>query len=312
MGEGAGARGASACAARGWTKQKPSGPPSPSSPPAEGRGDFLETFQRKLEMNSQTFPGLGLISKSGVTMNILEVSGLNKHFGGLAACSNVAFHVERGEILGLIGPNGAGKTTTFNLVSGALTPDSGTIAFKGCNIAGLKPHEITRMGIGRTFQSVKIFSRMTILENVLLGYYFGKGKPSNKKRAIKETEAILEFVELSGMKNSRAMDLILSDQKRLEVARALATEPDLLLLDEVMAGLNPTEVAQAMELVKKIRERGITILMIEHVMKAIMSICDRIIVLHHGEKLAEGTPQQIATSKTVIEVYLGEEAYAAS
>lgn len=239
-------------------------------------------------------------------MEILKVVRLNKHFGGLAACSNVDFHVEQGEILGLIGPNGAGKTTIFNLVSGALTPDSGAIAFKGCNIAGLKPHEITRMGIGRTFQSVKIFSKMSIFENVLLGLHFGKAKPSSKKRAKEETEAILEFVELSGMRDSRAMDLILANQKRLEVARALATEPDLLLLDEVMAGLNHTEVAQAMELVKRIRERGITILMIEHVMKAIMSICDRIVVLHHGEKIAEGTPEDISKNKTVIEVYLGE------
>ncbi len=239
-------------------------------------------------------------------MNILEVSGLNKHFGGLAACTNVDFHVEQGEILGLIGPNGAGKTTIFNLVSGALTPDSGAIAFKGCDIAGLKPHEITRTGIGRTFQSVKIFSKMSVFENVLLGHHFGKTKPSNKKAAKAEAEEILEFVELSKMRDWRAMDLILANQKRLEVARALATEPELLLLDEVMAGLNPTEVAQAMELVKRIRERGITILMIEHVMKAIMSICGRIIVLHHGVKIAEGAPEDISKNKTVIEVYLGE------
>ena len=239
-------------------------------------------------------------------MNLLKVAGLNKHFGGLAACTSVDFHVDQGEILGLIGPNGAGKTTIFNLVSGALTPDSGAIAFKGCNIAGLKPHEITRMGIGRTFQSVKIFSKMSVLENVLLGHHFGRATPSNKKGAKEEAERVLEFVELSRLRDSRAMDLILANQKRLEVARALATGPDLLLLDEVMAGLNPTEVAQAMELVKRIRERGVTILMIEHVMKAIMNICDRIIVLHHGEKIAEGAPENISKNKTVIEVYLGE------
>jgi len=239
-------------------------------------------------------------------MKLLEVARLNKHFGGLAACTNVDFHVEEGEILGLIGPNGAGKTTLFNLVSGALTPDSGAIAFKGFNIAGLKPHEITRMGIGRTFQSVKIFSKMSVFENVLLGHHFGKAKPSKRKEAKEEAEGILEFVELSRMRDARGVDLILANQKRLEVARALATEPDLLLLDEVMAGLNPTEVVQAMELVKRIRERGLTILMIEHVMKAIMSICDRIIVLHHGEKIAEGSPEDISKNKTVIEVYLGE------
>jgi branched-chain amino acid transport system ATP-binding protein len=239
-------------------------------------------------------------------MSILDVFRLNKHFGGLAACMNVDFHVEQGEILGLIGPNGAGKTTIFNLVSGALTPDSGAIAFKGCNIAGLKPYEITRMGIGRTFQSVKIFSKMSVFENALLGHYFGKGKPSNRMEAKEETERILKFVELSQMRDSRAMDLILAHQKRLEIARALATEPDLLLLDEVMAGLNPAEVVQAMELVKRIRERGITVLMIEHVMKAIMSICDRIVVLHHGEKIAEGIPDNISKNQRVIEVYLGE------
>ena len=188
-------------------------------------------------------------------MRLLEVAGLNKHFGGLAACTNVDFHVEQGEILGLIGPNGAGKTTIFNLVSGALTPDSGAIIFKGSGIAGLKPHEITRRGIGRTFQSVKIFSKMSVFENVLLSCHFGNAKPSNKKEAKEETGRILEFVELSGMGNSRAMDLILAHQKRLEVARALATEPELLLLDEVMAGLNPTEVAQAMEMVEKIAQR---------------------------------------------------------
>ncbi len=239
-------------------------------------------------------------------MSILEVAGLNKHFGGLMACMNVDFYVERGEILGLIGPNGAGKTTIFNLVSGALIPDSGTITFRGRSIGGLKPHEITRMGIGRTFQSVKIFSKMSVFENVLLGYHFGKAKPSNKKGAKEEAEEVLEFVELSGMRDSRAMDLILANQKRLEVARALATKPELLLLDELMAGLNHTEVMQAMELVKKIREKGVTILMIEHVMKAIMNICDRIVVLQHGEKIAEGRPKEIAKNKAVVEVYLGE------
>ncbi len=239
-------------------------------------------------------------------MNLLKVAGLNKHFGGLAACTNVDFHVDQGEILGLIGPNGAGKTTIFNLVSGALTPDSGTIAFRGFNIAGLKPHEITRMGIGRTFQSVKVFSKMSVFENVLLGHHFGRAKTSNKTEGKEKTEKVLEFVELSRLRDARAMDLILANQKRLEVARALATGPDLLLLDEVMAGLNPTEVAQAMELVKRIRERGTTILMIEHVMKAIMNICDRIIVLHHGEKIAEGIPETISKNQRVIEVYLGE------
>lgn len=237
-------------------------------------------------------------------MNILEIAGLNKYFGGLTATSDVDFHVEQGEILGLIGPNGAGKTTLFNLISGALTPDSGNIAFKGRNIAGLKPHQIARMGIARTFQSVKVFSKMTVTQNIQLAHYFGREKTSDK--ATEEIGGILKFVGLPGMGDLRAMDLILGNQKRLEVARALATGPDLLLLDEVMAGLNPTETAQSMELVKKIRDRGITVIMIEHVMKAIMSICDRVIVLHHGVKVAEGKPEEIVRNRTVIEVYLGE------
>ena len=239
-------------------------------------------------------------------MNILEAEGLNKHFGGLAAASNVDLDVRQGEILGLIGPNGAGKTTLFNLLSGALKPDSGTIRFKGANVTGLKPHQISRMGIARTFQSVKIFSKMSVFNNVLLGYLFGRGHSTVSSIARRETAEILEFVDLSELQNLRAMDLILANQKRLEVARALATNPDLLLLDEVMAGLTPTEIASAMELVRKIRDRGTTVVMIEHVMKAIMSICDRIVVLHHGEKIAEDTPEAIAKNKTVIEVYLGE------
>lgn len=239
-------------------------------------------------------------------MTILEAEGLNKHFGGLAATTAVNIDVRQGEILGLIGPNGAGKTTLFNLLSGALKPDSGTIRFKGIDLTGLKPHQISRMGIARTFQSVKIFSRMSVFNNAFLGHLFGRGHSATASVARKETAEILEFVELSQLQDLRATDLILANQKRLEVARALATNPDLLLLDELMAGLTPTEIAQAMELVKKIRDRGVTIVMIEHVMKAIMSICDRIVVLHHGEKIAEGTPEEIARDKTVIEVYLGE------
>jgi branched-chain amino acid transport system ATP-binding protein len=240
-------------------------------------------------------------------MNILEIEGLYKYFGGLAAAAAVDLHVEEGEIVGLIGPNGAGKTTVFNLVSGALVPDSGTVRFKGISIGGLKPYRIARMGIARTFQSVKVFSKMTVLDNVLLGYLFGGSKPlAMTGPARRETEEILAFMGLKEIMGTRAQDLILANQKKLEVARALATHPNLLLLDEVMAGLTPTEVAHSMELVKKIRERGVTVFMIEHVMKAIMTICDRIIVLHHGEKIAEGTPQEIVRNRTVVEVYLGD------
>jgi len=243
-------------------------------------------------------------------MPILEGKGVTKYFGGLAALSNVDFHVEQGEVLGLIGPNGAGKTTLFNLISAALTPKSGVIKFKGENITGLKPHQICRMGVARTFQSVKVFANMSILDNVVLGSFFGTSADISSADAVREATELLDFVGLSAVKASRAKDLTLANQKRLEVAGALATKPELLLLDEIMAGLNPTEVTQAMELVTRIRDRGITVIMIEHVMKAIMNVCERIMVLHHGQKIAEGTPQEIATSRTVIEVYLGEKAYA--
>ena len=244
-------------------------------------------------------------------MPILEGKGVTKYFGGLAAVSNVDFIVEQGEVLGLIGPNGAGKTTLFNLISAAHTTKSGTIKFKGENITGLKPYKICRKGIARTFQTVKIFPDLPVLSNVILGLHFGvSGKMSSGQKVSKAAE-YLDFVGLSEVKTTSANDLTLSNQKRLEVARALATSPELLLLDEIMAGLNPTEVAEAMELVNRIREKGIAIIMIEHVMKAIMNVCERIMVLHHGEKIAEGTPQEITTSERVIKVYLGDKAHAA-
>jgi branched-chain amino acid transport system ATP-binding protein len=239
-------------------------------------------------------------------MPILEGQGVTKHFGGLVAVSNVDFGVDQGKVIGLIGPNGAGKTTLFNLISGALAPKSGTIKFKNENITGLKPHHVCRKGVARTFQSVKVFANISVLENVLLGARFGRSNGTSAADALEEATELLDFVGLSAMGTTPAKDLTLANQKRLEVARALATKPELLLLDELMAGLNATEVAQAMKLVAKIQSQGITIFMVEHVMKAIMNVCDRIMVLHHGVKIAEGTPQEIATSKTVIEVYLGE------
>jgi len=239
-------------------------------------------------------------------MPILEGQGVTKFFGGLAAVSNVDFHVDQGEILGLIGPNGAGKTTLFGLISAAYVPKPGVIKFKGENITGLKPYQICRQGVARTFQSVKIFPNMSVTDNVALGVHFGTSERVSSAQAAEEAVKLLEFVGISRLAAVPAKDLTLVNQKLLEVARALATRPEVLLLDEIMAGLNPTEVALAMELVSKIRAQGVTVLMIEHVMKAIMSVCDRIMVLHHGEKIAEGTPQEIATSKTVIEVYLGE------
>jgi branched-chain amino acid transport system ATP-binding protein len=239
-------------------------------------------------------------------MPILEGQGLTKYFGGLAAVSNVDFHIDKGEIVGLIGPNGAGKTTLFDLISAALAPKSGVIRFKGENITGLKPHQICRQGLARTFQSVKIFPNMPVMNNVALGVHFGTLERVTSTQATEEVARLLEFVGLSEMAVVPAKDLTLANQKLLEVARALATKPEVLLLDEIMAGLNSTETVQAIELVSKMRAQGITIFMIEHVMKAIMSVCDRIIVLHHGKKIAEGTPQEITTSETVVKVYLGE------
>jgi branched-chain amino acid transport system ATP-binding protein len=245
-------------------------------------------------------------------MPILEGIGVTKHFGGLAAVSNVDFNVEKHEAVGLIGPNGAGKTTLFNLISAALTPKSGMIKFKGSEITGLKPYKICRLGIARTFQTVKVFANLSVLENVVLGVFFGSFSKVSSSEAVKKATELVEFVGLSESLYTPAKDLTLGHQKRLEVARALATDPELLMLDEMMEGLNPSEIAQAMQLVNRIREKGVTILMIEHVMKAIMSVCERIIVLHHGAKIAEGIPEEIVVNETVMKIYLGDKAHAES
>ncbi len=245
-------------------------------------------------------------------MHLLEGEGVTKYFGGLAAVSNVDFYVDEGEIVGLIGPNGAGKTTLFNLISAAMEPKPGVIRFKGKKINGLKPFQVCRLGIARTFQTVKVFGNMPVIENVRVGALFGPAKGLSSAEATKEANGLLEFMGLSDVAYTPARDLTLANQKRIEVARALATRPTLLMLDELMAGLNQTELLEAMELIKRIQQKGITIIMIEHVMSAIMGICDRIIVLHHGQKIADGTPQEVANSKTVIEVYLGESADAGS
>jgi branched-chain amino acid transport system ATP-binding protein len=239
-------------------------------------------------------------------MPILEGEKITKNFGGLAALLNVDFNVNEGEIAGLIGPNGAGKTTLFNIISGALPLKSGTVRFKGKPINGLSPNAICKRGIARTFQLIKIFGHMTVYENVLMGALFGTSVKTSSKEAVTRTANLLEFMELASYSNYVAKDLTFVNQKKVEVARALATSPDLLMLDEFMAGLNQTEVMQGIELVKRIRDRGITVLMIEHVMTAIMSVCNRVIVLHHGEKIADGTPAEIANNKSVIEVYFGE------
>ena len=239
-------------------------------------------------------------------MGILEGKRVTKYFGGLTAVHSVDFTIDQGEIVGLIGPNGAGKTTLFNLISGALPATAGEIRYKDKKITSLKPNKICKRGIARTFQLIKLFGNMTVYENVFLASLFGIAKHISESDARTESLELLEFVGLSAARATPAKDLTLANQKRLELARALATKPELLLLDELMAGLNPSEVTQAMDLVTRIRDKEITIFMIEHVMKAIMSVCGRIMVLDHGVKIAEGTPQEITNNKKVVEVYLGE------
>jgi branched-chain amino acid transport system ATP-binding protein len=224
----------------------------------------------------------------------------------MIAVNNIDFELRRGEILGLIGPNGAGKTTLFNCISGFLPADEGIITLNGKQITKLNPDKICHLGLGRTFQAAKNFPDMSVRENVRMGALFGK-KGVSYAVADRITDEIMAFTNLEGFSRMAVPDMPLAMQKRLEVARALATKPCAVMLDELMAGLNPVEVDDAMDLVRKIREGGITVLMIEHVMKAIMSICDRVIVLHHGEFIAEGTPNQIANNPQVIEIYLGED-----
>jgi len=236
---------------------------------------------------------------------LLEGKNVTKSFGGLVAVKNVNFYVKEGEILGLIGPNGAGKTTLFNLISGIYHPDSGTIKFKEEDITKLKPHEICQRGIGRTFQIVRPFRGMTVLNNVLIGSFFGS-KSKNMDKAKKQALEALELVKLSDKKDVNAENLTIAECRRMEIARALATNPSLLLLDEVVAGLNPLEVEEMMRMIQEIRRRGITIIMVEHVMKAVMNVSDRIIVMHHGEKIAEGSPSEVSKNEKVVKAYLGE------
>lgn len=241
-------------------------------------------------------------------MPILEGNRLTRFFGGVQAVKDLDFSVEEREILGLIGPNGAGKTTLFNLVAGVFRPQMGSIRFFGEKIQGLKPFEICHRGIGRTFQIVKPFDSLTVLENALIGARFGKS--SQILDRFDPTPIALEAVEFVGLireKDVLCDNLNMGDKKRVELARVLATRPKLLLLDEVMAGLNPVETDRVMSLTRKMRdEKGITIFMIEHVMKAVMEVSDRVIVMHHGEKIAEGSPEMVAKDQGVIEAYLGE------
>jgi branched-chain amino acid transport system ATP-binding protein len=240
--------------------------------------------------------------------NILEVKNLTKRFAGLLAVSDVSFHMKRGEIVGLIGPNGAGKTTLLSMVSGTLDPTEGEIVFNGQPIGGLPAFRRAHLGIGRTFQIVKPFPGMTAIENVSVGALFGAGGGERDiRRARACAQECLEFVGLGKRANQRADALGLPDRKRLEVAKALAMKPQLLLLDEVMAGLNLTEIEEVIRDIKKVRDQGITILVIEHVMKAIKSLSDRVFVLHHGEKISEGSTEQVLTDPKVVEAYLGQK-----
>jgi branched-chain amino acid transport system ATP-binding protein len=238
---------------------------------------------------------------------ILSGRQVTKTFGALRAVWNVDFEVKRGEILGIIGPNGAGKTTLLSMINGTLSLTRGTITFKDQVISGLKPFRIAEQGISRTFQIVKPFPGMTLLENVSIGALFGKDKIRDAREAREKTRAILSTVNLSGQEDVAVENLNISERKRLELARALAMDPELLLLDEVMAGLNTTEINWIMDLIRKLNEKeGRTILVIEHVMKAIMGISHRIMVLHHGQKIAEGPPERISNDESVISAYLGE------
>jgi len=243
-------------------------------------------------------------------MALLEVENISKTFGGLMAVNRVSFVLNQGEIVGLIGPNGSGKTTLFNLITGIFKPDTGRIRFNDEDITGISPYRICKSGIARTFQLVKPFNRLSPLENVMVGRVYGSHPAFNIGQARVESEKILAFTGLAEKRARMAGTLGLVDRKRLEVARALATKPKLLLLDEMMAGLNPTETDDAIRLVKEIRDSGIALIVVEHVMKVIMGISDRVIVLNVGEKIADGRPQEVARDKQVIQAYLGEESYA--
>jgi branched-chain amino acid transport system ATP-binding protein len=237
---------------------------------------------------------------------LLQLHGVTRRFGGVAALSAVSFHVNQGEILGIIGPNGAGKTTLLNCISGVYRLDAGRIEFDGAAISGLPPHRVARLGIGRTFQVVKPFASMTVRENAAVGALFGASNLP-PARAFRAADEVLELVGLTGKASLPVPSLTIPDRKRLEVARALATRPRLLLLDEVMAGLNAVEVDEALEMVRNVHRSGVTIVLIEHVMRVVVGVCERVVVLHFGELLAEGTPAEVLKDSRVIEAYLGEK-----
>ncbi|HTQ77684.1 MAG TPA: ABC transporter ATP-binding protein [Burkholderiales bacterium] len=241
---------------------------------------------------------------------LLEVAGLGKHFGGLQAVQDLSFTVEEGAILGLIGPNGAGKSTVFNLINGVFAPDEGRVVFAGRDITGLRPYRVARSGLARTHQIVQPFANMSVLENCVVGACFGRENlPLAEARDAARQAA--QRVGLEDRLETPAAQLTIAGKKRLELARALSARPRLLLLDEVLAGLNPTEVERMIGILRAIRASGVSILMIEHLMQAIMSLSDRIVVLNSGAKLAEGPPTAVANDPAVIEAYLGDPDLAA-
>jgi len=239
---------------------------------------------------------------------ILETQGASKHFGGLAAVEKVDMKIYRGEILGLIGPNGAGKTTFVNIITGMLPITSGKVFFKGKDITGWPSYRVGRLGIARTFQIVKPFRGMTVRENVAVGAMFGhKGQTRSAREALEHVDEVIEFVGMAHLREKHADELTLPFLKRLELAKALAMDPELLFLDEVMAGLNTKEIDAAMALIREVNKRGVTLLVIEHVMKAIVGITERVFVLNFGQELAQGKPQEVLNNPKVIEAYLGEK-----
>lgn len=240
-------------------------------------------------------------------MEILNVKNLTMKFGNLAAVDDVSLSVSKGEIIGLIGPNGAGKTTFFNCLTGYLTPQNGAVQFDGHPITGMRPNRICRLGLTRTFQIVQVFREMRTWENVIVGAFC---RTANSAEAYQETMEILKFTGLHEKKDSLVGNLTIADHKRLEISKALATKPHLLMLDEAMAGLNATETIEAVELIKKIRDRGITLIVVEHVMEVIMSISERVVVFDSGKKIAEDVPDKIVKNPRVIEAYLGEAYHA--